>query len=96
MLNLVGYCMMIEIAQMTLSYYLNKLRKYCFLKHGRNDPESAAQAHSAICRTVESVQMTQSARISAEMCYSTRDFFYECWLEFEIASAVIKLPTVVM
>ncbi len=38
--GLVGYCMMIEIAQMTLSYYLNKLRKDCFLKHGRNDPES--------------------------------------------------------
>ncbi len=37
---LVGYCMMIEITQMTLSYNLNKLRKDCFLKHGRNDPES--------------------------------------------------------
>ncbi len=30
-----GYCMMIEIAQMALCYYLNKLRKDCFLKHGR-------------------------------------------------------------
>ncbi len=35
--------MMIEIAQMALGYYLNKLRKDCFLKHlGRNDPESTA------------------------------------------------------
>ncbi len=43
-----GYCMMIEIAQMALSYYLNKLRKDCFLKHhGRNDPESAARARGA-------------------------------------------------
>ncbi len=75
MLNLVGYCMMIEIAQMTLRYYLNKLRTDGFLKHGRNDPESAARAHGSIYRTVESVQMIQSARISAEMCYSTRDFF---------------------
>ncbi len=50
---MVGYCMMIEIAQMALSYYLNKLRKDCFLKHhGRNDPESAARARGAICRTV--------------------------------------------
>ncbi len=57
------YCMMFEIAQMALSYYLNKLRKDCFLKHhGRNDPESAARAHGAICRTVESVQMIQSAK----------------------------------
>ncbi len=47
---LVGYCMMIEIVQMALSYYLNKLRKDCFLKHhGRNDPESAARARGAIC-----------------------------------------------
>ncbi len=95
MLNLVGYCMMIEIAQMTLSYYLNKLRKDCFLKHGRNDPESAARAHGAIYRTVENVKMIQSARISAEMLLDPW-FFYEWWLEFEIASAVIKLPTVVM
>ncbi len=40
-----GYCMMIEIAQMALSYYLNKLRKDCFLKyHGLNDPESVVRA----------------------------------------------------
>ncbi len=58
-----GGCMMIEIAQMALSYYLNKLRKDCFLKHhGRNDPESAARARGAICRTVKSVQMIQSAK----------------------------------
>ncbi len=39
---LVGYCMMIEIAQMALSYYQNKLQKYFFLKHyGLNDPESS-------------------------------------------------------
>ncbi len=56
-----GYCMMIKIAQMALSYNLNKLRKDCFLKHGRNDPESAARARGAICRTVKSVQMIQSA-----------------------------------
>ncbi len=36
----VGYCIMIEIAQIALSYYLNKLLKDCFLKHhGRNYPE---------------------------------------------------------
>ncbi len=27
--GMVGYCMMIEIAQMALSCYLNKLRKDC-------------------------------------------------------------------
>ncbi len=69
----VGHCMMIEIAQMALSYYLNKLRKDCFLKHhGRNDPESAARARGAICRTVKCVQVIQSARISTGMCYSTQ------------------------
>ncbi len=60
--GLVGYCMMIEITQMALSYYLNKLRKDCFLKHGRNGPESTARAHSAICRTDKSIQMIQSAK----------------------------------
>ncbi len=36
--GMVGYCMMSEITQMALSYYLNKLQKDCFLKHhGRND-----------------------------------------------------------
>ncbi len=90
---LVGYCMMIKIAQMFLSYYLNKLRKDCFLKqNGLNDPESAARARGAICRTFKSIQMIQSARISAERCYSTPWFFYEWRWEFEIASAVIKLP----
>ncbi len=55
---MLGDCMMIEIAQMALSYYLNKLRKNCFLKHhGRNDPESAVRACDATCRTVKSVQM---------------------------------------
>ncbi len=78
-----GYSMMLEIAQMALSYYLNKLRKDCFLKHhGGNNP--------AICRTVQSIQMIQSAsRISAEACYSTR------W-QFENASAGIRLPKVVI
>ncbi len=42
------HCMMFEIVQMALSYYLNKLRKDCFLKHhGRNDHERAARARSA-------------------------------------------------
>ncbi len=59
---LVGYCMMIEIAQMALSYNLNKLRKDCFLKHGRNGLESDARARGAICRTVKSVQMIQSGK----------------------------------
>ncbi len=68
---LVGYCIMIEIVQIALSYYLNKLLKDCFLKHhGLNDLESAARARGTICRTVKSVQMIQSARISAETCYS--------------------------
>ncbi len=49
--------------QMTLSYYLNKLRKDCFLKHhGRNGLESTARAHSIICRTVKTVQMIQSTK----------------------------------
>ncbi len=61
-----GYCMMIKIVQMALSYYLNKLRKYCFLKQNRrNDPESAARPRGAICRTVKSIQMIQSTRIIA-------------------------------
>ncbi len=61
--GLVGYCMMFKIAQMALSYYLNKLRKNCFLKHhGRKYPESAARARGAICRTFKSVQMIQSAK----------------------------------
>ncbi len=55
--------MMIEIVQMALSYYLNKLQKDCFLKHqGRNGSEGAARARSAICRTVKSIQMIQSAK----------------------------------
>ncbi len=45
---------------------------------------------------LKALKMIQSARISAETCYSTRWFFYEWRWEFEIASAVIKLPTVVM
>ncbi len=51
---LVGYCM-IEIMQMDLSYYLNKLRKDWFLKHGRkwNYPGRAARVRGAICRTVK-------------------------------------------
>ncbi len=61
--DVVGYCMMFEIAQMALSHYLNKLRKDCFLKpHGQNDPESAARARGAICRTFKSIQMVQSAK----------------------------------
>ncbi len=36
---LVGYCMMIEIVQMALSYYLNKLQKYCFLKQWNDGME---------------------------------------------------------
>ncbi len=32
--------------------------------------ESAARARGAICRTVKCVQMIQSGRVSAEMCYS--------------------------
>ncbi len=39
--------MMIEIAQMAMSYYLDKLRKACFLKHGGNGPENTARAHGA-------------------------------------------------
>ncbi len=55
--------MMIEIAQMALSYYLNKQWKDCFLEqHGRNDPENASRARSAICRTVQSIQMIQSSQ----------------------------------
>ncbi len=46
---------------------LHKLWKDCFLKHhGRTGPESAARARGAICRTVKSVRLIQSAsRISA-------------------------------
>ncbi len=57
-----------EIMQMALSYYLNKLRKDCFLKHhGRIGLESAARACGAICRTfkgvpISMVQMIQSVK----------------------------------
>ncbi len=54
-----SHCMMIEIAQMGLSHYLNKLRKDFLNHHGRTRPESAARARGAICRTV---QMIQSAK----------------------------------
>ncbi len=38
--GLVGYCMMIEITQMALSNYLNKLWQHWFIKHhGRNNPD---------------------------------------------------------
>ncbi len=51
--GLVGYCM-IEIAQLALSYCLNKLLKVSFLKHKRrNDHESAAWGRGTICRTVK-------------------------------------------
>ncbi len=61
-----GYSIRFEIAQMALSYYLNKLLKdflnHCFLNHhGRTGPESAARARGAICRTVKTVQMIQFA-----------------------------------
>ncbi len=74
--GLVGYCMMIEITRMALSYYINKLWKDCFLKHhGRTGPESAARGRGAICR-IKSVQLIQSAsRISAKRFYSTRWLF---------------------
>ncbi len=50
--------MMIGIVQMASTYYLNKLRKDCFLKrHGWKDPKSAARARGAICRTVKSIQI---------------------------------------
>ncbi len=49
--------MMIQIAQMALSYYLNKLQKDCLLKHnGWYGSESAARARGATCRTVKSAQ----------------------------------------
>ncbi len=51
----VGYCMVIKIVQMALSYYLKK-------HHGWNGSESAARARGAICRTVKSVQMIQSVK----------------------------------
>ncbi len=54
--------MMTEIAQMALSYYLNKLRKDFLKHHGWNDPESAARGDGTIRRTVKSVQMIQSAK----------------------------------
>ncbi len=54
----VDYCMMIEIAQMALSYYLILLLKH----NGQNDPENAAQARSASCRTVQSIQMIPSSK----------------------------------
>ncbi len=78
--SLVGYCMMFEIAQMALSYYLNKLRKDYFLKHhGRNDPESAARARGAICRTVtkRSNDSKRQTRVDSALKCVTRpgDFF---------------------
>ncbi len=82
-LGLVDYCMIIEIMQMALSHYLNKLRKDCFLKHhGRNGPESAARARGAICRTVKSIQMIQSTkrelnqRLSSELVTRPGDFLW--------------------
>ncbi len=57
-----GYCIKFEIAQMALSYYLNKLLKDCFLNHhGWTGPESAARARGTICRTVKCAQMIQFA-----------------------------------
>ncbi len=54
---LVGYCMMIEIAQMALLELLaNKLQTWTI------GPEGAARARGAICRTVKSVQMIRSAK----------------------------------
>ncbi len=90
---------MIEIAQMALSYYLNK-RKDCFLKYrGLNDPESAVRARGAIFRTVKRIQMIQSAKREQNQRWNSLvdpETFYEWQWEFEIPCAVIKLPTVVM
>ncbi len=51
----VGYCMIVEIKQIALSYYLKK-------HHGLNDHESALLVRGAICRAVKSIQMFQSAK----------------------------------
>ncbi len=81
-------------------YYLNNLLKYCFLKHhGRNDLESAARARGAICRTVKSVQIIKNTKHEQNQHWNVLldpVTFHEWRWEFEIASAVIKLPTVLM
>ncbi len=88
-----GYCM-IEIAQMALSYYLNKQQKDCLLRHhGQNDPESPARARSAICRTVKSFQMIQT-RVGSMLKHVTQpgDFL---WItgrgEFNIVAIFMQL-----
>ncbi len=79
---------------------LNKLRKDCFLKHhGLKGPESAAWARGTICRTFKSIQIIQSAKLEQNRHLNVllkQVTFHEWRWEFEIASAVIKLSTVVM
>ncbi len=61
--------------------------------------ERTARARSAICRTVQIVQMIQSAKCEQNLHWNSLldpVTFYEWRWEFEIASAVIKLPTVVI
>ncbi len=59
---------------------------------------SAARARGAICRTVKSVQMIQSAKRKIQRWNVLLDpvTFYKWRWEFEMAIAVIKLLTVVM
>ncbi len=62
--------MMIEIVQMTLSYFLNKLLKDCFLKYGRNDPESAEPSAGQL-KAFKSFKPPNVSRISAETRVTT-------------------------
>ncbi len=77
LLHIIGYCILFEIAQMALSYYLNKLRKDCFLNHhGRTGPENAAWASGAICKKAfRWFKAPNTRRISTGPCYSTRWLF---------------------
>ncbi len=65
--------MMIEIVQMTLSYFLNKLLKDCFLKRGRNDPESAelVAPSAGQLKVFKSFKAPNVSRISAETRVTT-------------------------
>ncbi len=85
---------MIEIAQMALSYYLNKQQKdYLLRHHEQNGPESHARAPSAICRTVKSFQMIQT-RVESTLKHVTQpgDFL---WIsgrgEFNIVAIFMQL-----
>ncbi len=65
----VGYSMMIEIARMALSYYLNKLLKDCFLKSWTEWSWALHELAAPSAVQLKAFKWFKARRFSAETCY---------------------------